>query len=135
MSARLLTAREVADRLAVSTETVLRWVRDGELPGDQVARRSTPLPRGRDRGWLEERATPQRGALTTTPGAAHAGKVSRVLTTPKTRRTRCQRPNGARSYRLGNNGWGLRYYDDEGKRRRKSPFPSQVGGARGTTAT
>src|SRR5829696_154577 len=28
-------------------------------------------------------------------------------------------------YRLGRNRWGLRYYDAEGVRRRKSPFPSK----------
>jgi hypothetical protein len=28
-------------------------------------------------------------------------------------------------YRLAPNRWGLRYYDAEGKRRRKSPFPSK----------
>jgi hypothetical protein len=28
-------------------------------------------------------------------------------------------------YRLGPNRWGLRYYDAEGKRHRKSPFPSK----------
>lgn len=32
-SARLLTAREVAAQLGVSSETVLRWTRCGELPG------------------------------------------------------------------------------------------------------
>lgn len=29
------------------------------------------------------------------------------------------------AYRLGPNKWGLRYYDADGKRRRKSPFPSK----------
>jgi len=29
------------------------------------------------------------------------------------------------AYRLGPNRWGLRYYDADGKRRRKSPFPSR----------
>ena len=32
MTDRLLTAREVAELLGVSTETVLRWARRGELP-------------------------------------------------------------------------------------------------------
>jgi excisionase family DNA binding protein len=31
--ARLLTAREVAGLIGVSSETVLRWTRRGELPG------------------------------------------------------------------------------------------------------
>ena len=29
------------------------------------------------------------------------------------------------AYRLGPNKWGLRYYDRDGARRRKSPFPSK----------
>jgi hypothetical protein len=29
------------------------------------------------------------------------------------------------AYRLGPNRWGLRYYDADAKRRRKSPFPSK----------
>jgi excisionase family DNA binding protein len=33
VSDRLLTTREVADRLAVSPETILRWHRSGKLPG------------------------------------------------------------------------------------------------------
>ena len=60
MSDRLLTAREVADWLGVSTETVLRWTRRGEL-------RAIRLP-GTERGrlryrhedveaWLAEHAT------------------------------------------------------------------------------
>ena len=34
------------------------------------------------------------------------------------------------AYRLGPNRWGLRYYDASGARRRKSQFPSKIGGAR-----
>ena len=33
MSERLLRTSEVADRLSVSAETVLRWHRSGKLPG------------------------------------------------------------------------------------------------------
>jgi excisionase family DNA binding protein len=33
MSDRLLTTREVAELLALSPETVLRWHRSGKLPG------------------------------------------------------------------------------------------------------
>jgi len=29
------------------------------------------------------------------------------------------------AYRLAPNRWGLRYYDADGERRRKSPFPSK----------
>src|SRR5436190_1266550 len=59
---RLLTARALADRLGVSTETVLRWTRRGELPAHRL-------------------------------------------------------PGGM-----------IRYYDANGKRRRKSPFPSRSAG-------
>jgi len=55
----LLTARQVADMLGVSAETVLRWTRKGELPavrlpGGAVRYRQDVLDR-----WLEERATAQ----------------------------------------------------------------------------
>jgi excisionase family DNA binding protein len=67
---RLLTAREVAERLGVTAETILRWTRRGELPG-------IPLPGGAIRypeydldRWLEERATPRRGVLATPTDAA-----------------------------------------------------------------
>ena len=63
MTGPLLTAREVADLLGVSTETVLRWTRRGDLPAIR-------LPGGAIRyreevidGWLSERATPLRGVV------------------------------------------------------------------------
>jgi excisionase family DNA binding protein len=53
----LLTAREVAERLGVSPETVLRWTRRGELPavrlpGGAIRYRPDELD-----AWLEARAT------------------------------------------------------------------------------
>jgi excisionase family DNA binding protein len=78
---RLLTARDVAERLGVSTETVLRWVRCGELPafklpGGAIRFREDALDR-----WLAERATPRQGVLTAEPGAARSTTVlSAVLT-------------------------------------------------------
>jgi excisionase family DNA binding protein len=55
---KLLTVREVSERLTVSTETVLRWTRHGKLPGFR-------LPGGALRydelgliDWLVERGTP-----------------------------------------------------------------------------
>ena len=71
MSARaLLTAREVAERLHYSTETILRWVRRGQLvgirmPGGELRFREDALD-----AWLEDRATPRRGLPSTTTGAA-----------------------------------------------------------------
>lgn len=71
MSADLLTAREVADRLGFRTETVLRWARDGELPSLKV-RRAVRFREVDVEAWLseQERATPTRGVLATPNGAA-----------------------------------------------------------------
>lgn len=70
MTNRLLTARALAEQLDVSAETVLRWVRRQELPsihlpGGGVRFREQEIER-----WLEERATPSRGASTTPVSAA-----------------------------------------------------------------
>lgn len=65
MAGQLLTAREVADQLGLSTETVLSWVRRGELPAFRLGRairfREDDL-----NAWLRQRATRGRGVLTTT---------------------------------------------------------------------
>lgn len=60
MSGELLTARQVADRLGVTAETVLRWTRAGDLP----AIRLPGTVRGRLRyrpddvaAWIDEHAT------------------------------------------------------------------------------
>jgi excisionase family DNA binding protein len=57
MTVRLLTAREVADRLGLSAETILRWTRRGDLPairlpGGAIRYRESDLER-----WLASRAT------------------------------------------------------------------------------
>lgn len=57
MSARLLTARQVAEQLGVSTETVLRWVRSGKLaafrlPGGALRFQPDTLD-----DWLSARST------------------------------------------------------------------------------
>jgi len=57
MTGRLLTARQVAETLGLSTETVLRWSRRGELPairlpGGAIRYSQTDLDQ-----WLAHRAT------------------------------------------------------------------------------
>jgi excisionase family DNA binding protein len=57
MTSPLLTAREVADLLGVSTETVLRYVRRGDLPairlpGGAIRFRADDLD-----AWVATRAT------------------------------------------------------------------------------
>jgi excisionase family DNA binding protein len=87
---RLLTAREIADLLGVSAETVLRWTRRGELsafrlPGGALRYRADVLER-----WLGEHATTgpaDREVLTTRASrarrdGAYATLESASLTTP-----------------------------------------------------
>jgi excisionase family DNA binding protein len=78
MIGQYLTARNVADLLDVSTETVLRWTRRGELP-------ATPLPGGVIRfaeddlkRWLNERATTERGDVSHPAGRRPGGKLASV---------------------------------------------------------
>jgi excisionase family DNA binding protein len=70
MTGRLLTAREVADLLGVSTETVLRWVRQGKLPAIKLPGGAVRFREDEVDGWLMERATPGRGVSTAPAGAA-----------------------------------------------------------------
>ena len=71
MTGRLLTAHAVADLLDVSTETILRWTRRGDLPairlpGGAIRYREDQLER-----WLAERATTSRGVSPAPLVAAH----------------------------------------------------------------
>jgi excisionase family DNA binding protein len=68
---RLLTAREVADRLGFSVATVLRWARAGELPGLRVGRALRFREDELD-AWLAERAT---GAAPREGVSHHGGRA------------------------------------------------------------
>jgi excisionase family DNA binding protein len=81
MSGQLLTAREVAERLGVVPATVLRWTRDGDLPGFHLPGGAIRYREAELEAWLAERATPGRGVRTTTPGAALRTLPSTVRTT------------------------------------------------------
>lgn len=62
MSARLITARELAGRLGVSSETVLRWARRGDIPAIKLPGGGIRFDENEVERWLEERATPSQGA-------------------------------------------------------------------------
>ena len=89
MTGPLLTARAVAELLGVSTETVLRWSRRGELPSIRLPGGAVRFHHGEIEAWLAERATPARGVRTTTtdaaqdarylPGSTDAGANGREL--------------------------------------------------------
>jgi excisionase family DNA binding protein len=75
VTGRLLTARELADQLGVTAETVLRWTRRGELPafklpGGAIRYREDDLD-----AWLERRATgaADREGESQPDGRAHVG--------------------------------------------------------------
>lgn len=69
-SCPLLTARAVADLLDVCAETVLRWIRHGELPAIRLPGGAVRIIESELQAWLRARATPARGVLATTTGAA-----------------------------------------------------------------
>jgi excisionase family DNA binding protein len=79
---RLLTARELGEQLGVSTETVLRWTRRGELPaiklpGGAIRYRPDILER-----WLDEHETAgdvDRG-VSPPRSATHQSVVSSIVT-------------------------------------------------------
>jgi len=54
----LLTAREVADLLDVSAETVLRWTRRGELPAIKLPGGAIRFREDKIDAWLVERPAP-----------------------------------------------------------------------------
>lgn len=55
---RLLTAREVAEQLGVSAETILRWVRAAKLPAIRLPSGALRFREDQLDAWMEERATP-----------------------------------------------------------------------------
>jgi excisionase family DNA binding protein len=65
-----MTARAVAETLDVCAETVLRWIRNGELPAIRLPGGAVRIPESDLHTWLRSRATPRRGVLATTTGAA-----------------------------------------------------------------
>lgn len=57
MTSRLLTAREVAEIVAVSTETVLRYVRRGILPAIRLPGGAVRFREADVDAWLTNQAT------------------------------------------------------------------------------
>lgn len=55
---RLLTAREVAELLGLSPETVLRWWRDGRIPGFRLKSNVLRFRRSEIESWLEGHRKP-----------------------------------------------------------------------------
>jgi excisionase family DNA binding protein len=54
---RFLTARQVADRLGVAPDTILRWTRRGELPAVKLPGGAVRFREDELEMWLAERST------------------------------------------------------------------------------
>jgi excisionase family DNA binding protein len=72
----LLTARAVGRELGVSTETVLRWMRRGELPAIRLPGGAVRFREKDLEAWLEQRATPRRGSVSHPGGRRPSGTVA-----------------------------------------------------------
>ena len=84
MSAKkLLTAREVADTLDVSAETVLRWTRSGELPGFRMPGGALRYREDALDAWLEQRATAQMRGSVSHPARRRPGVTLVGSATPE----------------------------------------------------
>jgi excisionase family DNA binding protein len=81
---RLLTARAVAELLGVCPETVLRWIRDGDLPAIRLSRGAIRIDESELEGWLMERATPARG-VRARPAARATSPATLLATRQDTR--------------------------------------------------
>jgi excisionase family DNA binding protein len=81
VTGQLLTARTVAERLGVTAATVLRWTRQGQLPGIHLPGGAVRYREEELEQWLAQRAAPGRGVRTTTPDAALGTLPSLVRTT------------------------------------------------------
>ena len=105
MTQRLLTTREVADRLGVIPETVLRWIETRGLPAIRLTSRALRYDEAALDAWIAQHtvaASPGREvSAAPTDDAAKARltsrcQQSRCLRQQETRRTRCPRPNEER---------------------------------------
>jgi excisionase family DNA binding protein len=78
MIRRLLRARDVADELGLTTETILAWVRNGQLPAFRLPNGAIRFNQDDLDAWLAERATSKRRDVTQTADAARQPTLSSV---------------------------------------------------------
>ena len=143
MSDELLTAREVAGKLGVSAETVLRWARARQAPGGAAAGHETrpaAVPARRDRG-VDRRARDGRGRPrsanhperprprwslrlpATLPGVNHPPARTRGDNREGTYRCHPLTPGTCTSSPTARSACSTAYAD--GTRKRRSGFPQQ----------
>jgi excisionase family DNA binding protein len=76
MTGRMLRTREVADQLGLAKETVLAWVRKGDLPAFRLPSGELRFRETELEDWLEARATSRRGVSPATPQATRTGMLA-----------------------------------------------------------
>ena len=81
---RLMTAREVAEQLAVTTETVLRWTRRGELPALKLPGGAIRYRRAAVEVWLDARATEASASGTRVSATRNPAALADLKSTPLT---------------------------------------------------
>lgn len=81
MNDRLLTTREVAERLGVTPETVLAWVERRGLPAIRLTSRAIRFGEAELDAWILEHATgaASRGVSATQDGRAQVGGYASLL--------------------------------------------------------
>ncbi|MGH2869034.1 MAG: helix-turn-helix domain-containing protein [Solirubrobacteraceae bacterium] len=88
MTGRLLTARNVAEILGVNTETVLRLIREGQLPAIRLPGGRLRIVEAEFEDWLASRATSGSGVLATKPDATRGGPYPAGVGSPTLAATR-----------------------------------------------
>jgi excisionase family DNA binding protein len=86
VTGRLLTGREVAERLNVSPKTVLRWALDverTELPSVRLSNRAIRFPEDQLDAWIEQRRTTPGAERVTDPAGRRPPTTLVRVTDPK----------------------------------------------------
>jgi excisionase family DNA binding protein len=95
MTGNLLTARQVAERLGVSSETVLRWTRQGRLPGYRIGGRALRFCEHEIDAWLEAHATTPKNELKEPTSRRGLSEIDMVCYSLERRAPARQSPPGA----------------------------------------
>ena len=136
MTDRLLTARELADRLGVSTGALLRWTRAGQVPAVKLPSRRDPV-----RARADRRVAPRavnggrrdRGSVSSPGRRPPHGSILVRVSSPAAIRVSTNRggyPMRAKGSSEGsvfetNDGYGIRW-PENGKRPQKTGFRTKT---------
>ena len=127
---RFLRARDVAEMLDVRVETVLRWHRSGKLPGGhRLASNVLRFSESELEAWLygarEAPGWGRGGCTRPRPSHPTRGVILRLhpFTTIEEVQTMPAEQRGS-VYKTASKGFGIRWIDETGQRRRQAGFSS-----------